>query len=178
MNRVLAFLPLIIFAASALAFAWAIVAAEPTGAVKNLTGAPFPAVELGPITGAETGFSTADFGGAPALVNVFASWCAPCRVEHPLLSQISESGVPVFGIAWKDGRDEARGFLDELGNPFTAVGWDGEGRVGEKLAVSGAPETYVVGADGTVLVHWKGPLTPEVVARRILPAYRRALGDS
>ncbi|MBC7769178.1 MAG: DsbE family thiol:disulfide interchange protein [Phycisphaerales bacterium] len=110
--------------------------------------------------------------GRAYLVNVFASWCTPCRAEHPQLMALQASGVTILGVAYKDEPADTTAFLAELGNPFSVVGMDPEGRLGLEFGVTGAPETFVVGADGVIRAAYRGPLTPEVVNTVILPALR------
>jgi cytochrome c biogenesis protein CcmG/thiol:disulfide interchange protein DsbE len=105
------------------------------------------------------------------VVNVFASWCAPCRDEHPLLMDLAKDrGIRLVGINQKDNPENARRFLGRFGNPFAAVGADPDGRASIELGVYGVPETFIVGPDGTVRHKHIGPLTPET-----LPAFRAAL---
>jgi cytochrome c biogenesis protein CcmG, thiol:disulfide interchange protein DsbE len=119
------------------------------------------------------GFDPAAFPGKPLLVNVWASWCAPCRQEHPLLMALAENeGVTIAGFNYKDKTANALGFLDELGNPFAIAGSDLSGRAGIEWGVYGVPETFVVGADGTVLYKHVGPLTPDSIESQILPRLR------
>lgn len=107
--------------------------------------------------------------GRVTLVNFWASWCGPCRVEHPFLSDLATAGVPIVGVNYKDAPDKALGFLDELGDPYDATGADATGRIGLDWGIYGVPETFVVGGDGTILLRHPGPLTPEVIANRIAP---------
>ncbi len=107
--------------------------------------------------------------GEVTLVNFWASWCGPCRIEHPFLTELSEAGVPVVGINYKDAPDQALGFLDELGDPYAAIGADREGRIGLDWGIYGVPETFVIGADGTILLRHPGPVTPDVIESRIRP---------
>jgi cytochrome c biogenesis protein CcmG/thiol:disulfide interchange protein DsbE len=112
--------------------------------------------------------------GRPYVINVFASWCPPCRAEHPQLMALQAGGVDIVGIAYKDRPENTLRFLTELGDPFADVGMDTDGRLGLDLGIIGPPETFVVGADGTIVAVHRGPLTPEVVEERILPAVERA----
>ena len=104
--------------------------------------------------------------GNVTLVNVWASWCAPCRVEHPLLTQLSkDKRIRVVGINYKDQPANAVRFLTQLGNPFAAIGTDGDGRAAIEWGVYGVPETFIVGRDGTIRYKLVGPITPENLAR-------------
>lgn len=138
-----------------------------------LVGKPLPAFTL-PTLAAGT-VSDAQFrDGRTSVINVFASWCAPCRVEHPLLMDLARRHprVQFVGLAHKDAPAAAERFLMELGNPFTAVALDDKGRVGIDLGVYGVPETFVVSGDGRVLFKHVGPLTAEVLRERIEPLLR------
>jgi cytochrome c biogenesis protein CcmG/thiol:disulfide interchange protein DsbE len=107
------------------------------------------------------------------VINFWASWCAPCRVEAPVLKDLAERrGVTVYGVVYKDTPDKARAFLTELGNPFAKIVDDREGRVGIDWGVTAVPETFVIDAGGTVRVRFAGALTDEVVRDIILPALR------
>ena len=104
------------------------------------------------------------------LVNFWASWCAPCRAEHPLLTELAGEGVTILGVNYKDDPAKAAAFLDELGDPFARTGSDGTGRTGIDWGIYGVPETFVIGADGTVLMRFPGPLTRESLEKRLRPA--------
>ncbi len=107
--------------------------------------------------------------GEVTLVNFWASWCGPCRVEHPFLTEIAASGVPVIGVNYKDAPDKALAFLEELGDPYAAIGADPTGRIGIDWGLYGVPETFVVAGDGTILFRHPGPITPDVIENRIRP---------
>lgn len=112
-----------------------------------------------------------EFRGRAYVVNFFASWCTPCRAEHPQLTALQAQGAPILGVAYKDAPENAAAFLRELGDPFEATALDPEGRYALELGVAGAvPETFVIGADGRVRAVHRGPLTPDEVTRVILPA--------
>ena len=135
-----------------------------------LAGRPAPSVAAATALGdAPTPTDAALRAGEVTLVNFWASWCGPCRVEHPFLSELSEDGVRVVGINYKDAPDQALGFLAELGDPYTAIGADAAGRIGLDWGIYGVPETFVVDGDGTILMRHPGPLTPDVIAARIAP---------
>lgn len=110
------------------------------------------------------------FAGRPYVVNLFASWCAPCRVEHPELMALKAQGVEILGVAYKDDPAATSSFLRELGDPFRTVALDPDGRFGIELGIAGVPETFVVGADGRIRAVHRGPLTADVVARVVRPA--------
>lgn len=135
----------------------------------GMIGRAAPAYALERLGGGDT-VSNAAFEGRPYLINVFASWCAPCRVEHPWLMDLQARGVPIVGVAYKDEAGDTARFLRELGDPFEAVGLDRDGRYGLELGVAGAPETFVVGPDGRIRAVHRGPLTEDIIAREILPA--------
>lgn len=121
------------------------------------------------------GFDTAALLGEVTVVNVFASWCIPCRDEHPLLTAIKDvTGVRLFGINQADAPENARAFLAELGNPYDAVGTDRDRRVSIDWGVYGVPETFVVDAEGTITFKHVGPLSPEAIEAELLPAIEAA----
>ena len=112
--------------------------------------------------------------GEVSLVNYWASWCAPCRAEHPLLEEMAEEGIPIYGVNYRDDPDRAMAFLRELGNPFEAMGADASGRMALDWGLYGVPETYVIAGDGTVMLRFAGPITRDVLENRIRPAMERA----
>jgi cytochrome c biogenesis protein CcmG, thiol:disulfide interchange protein DsbE len=123
---------------------------------------PFPAVDLPPITGREKGFATADLAGQVALVNIFASWCAPCKVEHPLLmAHAKGGGIPIYGIAWKDDPAATADLLEQDGDPYHLVGADRSGGAAIDLGVTGVPETYLVDKTGRIRYKLARPITED-----------------
>ncbi len=164
MRRLLFLLPVAIFAALA-AWLYAGLGGDPARIPSPLVGRPAPAF-------AAEGLATADLEG-PALVNIFASWCVPCRAEHPLLTRLAADGVAIYGIAYKDRPEAAHAFLAELGNPYRKVGLDEDGRAGLEWGVTGVPETFVLDGESTVVFKHTGPLTPDAVRRDLLPALGR-----
>lgn len=137
-----------------------------------LIGKPVPQFVLPPITGRTEGFSTADLQGKVALVNFFASWCVPCRAEHPFVTELARNGVPVYGINYKDKAPDALAWLAELGDPFTRIGADTDGREGIEFGVYGLPETFVVASDGTVAYRVVGAITRATMDQTLLPLIR------
>jgi cytochrome c biogenesis protein CcmG/thiol:disulfide interchange protein DsbE len=118
--------------------------------------------------------STADLRGKVWLLNVWASWCTACKVEHPLLLELAKSGtVPVYGLNYKDSRDAALGLLQQSGNPYVLSVVDADGSVGIDYGVYGVPETFLIDRDGVIRYKCIGPLTPEVLTHTILPMVRR-----
>ncbi len=113
--------------------------------------------------------------GEVKLVNFWASWCAPCRVEHPNLAALAAEGIPVYGINYKDAPDNALAFLDELGDPYTAVGGDPQGATSLNWGVYGVPETFLVDGDGTIIMRVAGPVTQRAIQGRLRPALDEAL---
>lgn len=143
---------------------------------------PVPEFALDPIDNpqiSQPGFATGDFSGRPAgevtVVNVFASWCIPCRDEHPLLMELAgEENLRLFGINQRDAAENALAFLTELGNPYDAIGADTNNRVSIEWGVYGVPETFVVNAEGTITYKHIGPISPESYETSLLPAIEAA----
>jgi cytochrome c biogenesis protein CcmG, thiol:disulfide interchange protein DsbE len=137
---------------------------------------PAPDFSLPAVEGLDVpGFDTAALVGQPTLVNVFASWCVPCRDEHPLLEAVkADTGIRIFGINHSDAPENARAFLAELGNPYAAVGADRDRRVSLDWGVYGVPETFLVDAQGVIIFKHVGPLTPQAIENDLKPAIARA----
>jgi cytochrome c biogenesis protein CcmG/thiol:disulfide interchange protein DsbE len=137
-----------------------------------------PPFELSALDGVDRpALSTADLRGDVVLLNVFASWCAPCRVEHPVLTRLAEArGIPLYGINYKDAPADAAGWLADLGNPYRRIGVDPEGRTGIELGITGVPETFVVDADGRIRYRHAGPITPEDVDDTLMPLIEELRG--
>jgi cytochrome c biogenesis protein CcmG, thiol:disulfide interchange protein DsbE len=178
MNRVrlVTLLPVLLFAGLALLF-WRGLSGEPSRLPSTLIGQTVPAFELPAVAGLNVpGLSAADLKkGEVTIVNIWASWCGPCRDEHPLLLELSKQpGVKIVGINTKDQAANAARFLGALGNPFQAVGADGNGRVSIDWGGYGVPETFII--DGKGIIHHKhvGPLTPEVISGEFGEALKRA----
>ncbi|MFC4670759.1 DsbE family thiol:disulfide interchange protein [Seohaeicola nanhaiensis] len=166
-------LPLAIFAGIGAAFYWGLFNNDDR-LPSALIGRPMPEFTLPPIEGREDGLASTDLTGQVSLVNVWASWCVPCRAENPLMVELAETGeVPIYGINYKDAAAEARAFLDELGNPFTRIGADRDGRVAIDWGVYGVPETYVIDAAGRIAFKHVGPFNRQILNEEILPLVRR-----
>jgi len=175
MRYVLFGLPLILLAALVAVFALSM--DRDPGLVRSvLIDKPAPQFFLAEVEGLGVpGFDTASLKGDVTVVNVFASWCIPCRDEHPLLMALKDmTGVRLFGINQSDAPENARAFLEELGNPYMAVGSDRDRRVSIDWGVYGVPETFVVDADGVITFKHVGPLTPDTMRTELLPAIEKA----
>jgi len=142
-----------------------------------LVGKPVPEFNLERLRFPEANLATADLKGKVSLVNFWATWCEGCRVEHPLLVRMAnETGIPIYGINYKDERTAAVRWLDALGDPYTASGYDQRGTVGLDLGVYGLPETFVVGPDGVIVYKHIGPITPEAWRETLAPLVRSLQG--
>src|SRR5260370_16094050 len=147
---------------------------DPRELPSTLVGRQVPTFSLPPVQGRALGLSNADLRGEVSLVNFFASWCVACRAEHPLLLAMAQSGAAtIHGINYKDAPVDAARWLDTLGDPYTRSGADRDGRVGIEWRLYGVPETYVVSADGRVLLKYAGPLTEQVRDNTIMPLIER-----
>lgn len=165
-----AFIPVGVFIALAVAL-FVGLGRDPALISTPMMGHPVPEFSLPPIDGAARGFSDADLktGGISA-VNIFASWCAPCRQEHPQLMALGQvEGLALYGINYKDDPANARSFLDKLGDPYGAVGADRNGRVSIDWGVYGVPETYFVNGKGEVIYKHVGAILPQDLERKIMP---------
>ena len=177
----IALLPLVVFLALALIFYKQLAGGGASSDIPSaLIGKPVPEVSFAPLEGLSQGGAAVPAvtpellksipEGKLAIVNVWASWCGPCRQEHPLLVQLGgEEAFAIYGINYKDHTENALRFLGQLGNPYDAVGVDPKGRGAIEWGVYGIPETFIVGKDGTILAKHVGPLTPEAVEKTIRP---------
>jgi cytochrome c biogenesis protein CcmG/thiol:disulfide interchange protein DsbE len=139
-----------------------------------LIGKPAPEFALPPVQGRVLGLSSADLRGEVSLVNVFASWCTACREEHPVFMELRRARtVPVHGINYKDRPSDAEKWLNTMGDPYTRTGADHNGRVSIDWGVYGVPETFVVDAEGQIVLKHVGAVTPEVFRDRIAPVIER-----
>lgn len=172
-------LPLLAFLALGIMFSFALFSGDPSRIPSALISKPAPDIALPPVQGVMhdgaqvPGFSRADLsGGTVSVVNIWASWCAPCRLEHEFLVKLRElrPGANLYGINYKDNPVAAERFLRQLGNPFDAIGEDKRGRAGVEWGVTGVPETFVVDGDGTIIFKLVGPVTAENLERELLPA--------
>ena len=174
--------PLIIFAALAVMFFYALQTGDPSRLPSALIGKSVPQFALEPLPGLidngqpVPGFSNADLArGKPAVVNFWASWCVPCVQEHPVLVElVRRTGVDLYGANYKDQATAARRFLGHYGNPYLAVGVDGNGRTAIDWGVYGMPETFVVDGSGRIVYKHVGPITMEALGSKVIPAIEAA----
>lgn len=167
-------LPFALFAAMAGIFLWGMARENPDVLPSAFVGQEAPAVDLAPL-GDKSNLTDATLrDGKVKIVNFWASWCAPCRVEHPNLARLAAEGLPIYGVNYKDKPEAALRFLAELGDPFTAVGADESGRMGINWGLYGVPETFVIDGQGRVVLRFPGPLTERVIESDIRPALAKA----
>lgn len=181
-RNIFVLLPLLAFLALAALFLYRLGAGDPSHLPSALIGHPAPKTDLPPLAGLERdgkqvpGLSNATFTGAVTLVNVWASWCIPCRDEVPLLERLSkDKRIQLAGINYKDAAADARRFLARYGNPYMANGVDANGRQSIDWGVYGVPETFLVGRDGTIAYKLVGPITADNLVRLLEPEIEKAL---
>ncbi|MER9657457.1 DsbE family thiol:disulfide interchange protein [Mesorhizobium sp. M0152] len=180
-RRLFVLLPLLIFLGLAGLFLSQLLSGRDISEVPSaLIGLPAPQTSLPALEGSNLpGLDSKAFAGKVTLVNVFASWCAPCREEHPVLLGLAQDKRFVMAaLNYKDQPENARRFLGDLGNPFQAIGVDEAGRVAIDWGVYGVPETFVIGKDGKIAYKHVGPLTPDSARTLLLPQIEKALAAS
>ena len=174
--------PLLIFAAMAGLFAFALTSGDPSKLPSALIGRPVPQTEFPPLEGLVEngqpvpGFAAADLAkGRVSVVNFWASWCVPCIEEHPLLIALkARTGVDIYGVNYKDQPEAGRRFIGRYGNPFSAVGTDRAGRNAIEWGVYGMPETFVIDGAGKIAYKHVGPISDASLEKTLLPAIERA----
>jgi cytochrome c biogenesis protein CcmG/thiol:disulfide interchange protein DsbE len=184
-RRALVLIPLALFLGLAGLFLIRLFAGDPSLIPSPLIGRPAPPTALPPIAGLERngtplpGINSAEFKDAVTVVNVWASWCVPCRDEAPLLMQLAKDNrFRLVGINYKDEAENARRFLARFGNPFAAAGADQSGRTGIEWGVYGVPETFVIGRDGKIAYKLVGPLGEDNIDSVLKPQIDKALAGS
>jgi cytochrome c biogenesis protein CcmG/thiol:disulfide interchange protein DsbE len=183
---ILVLLPLVLFLSLAALFFLRLNTTRDVSFVPSaLIGRDAPAADLPPVAGLERdgkpvpGLAAADFKGAVTVLNVWASWCEPCRDEATLLVQLArDPRIRMVGINYKDKPDNARRFLGRYGNPFVASGADANGRAGIEWGVYGVPETFIIGRDGRIAYKLVGPVTPGNIEQVLKPEIEKALARS
>ncbi|MEN3325277.1 MAG: cytochrome c biosis protein CcmG, thiol:disulfide interchange protein DsbE [Acidobacteriota bacterium] len=162
-------IPLVIFVVLAVFLAIGLTR-DPHELKSVLINKPAPAFRVPQLKAADKMISNEDMRGKVWLLNVWASWCVACREEHPYLIEYAKAGVvPIYGLNYKDRREDALATLEELGDPYTASAVDLDGRVGIDFGVYGAPETYIIDQAGTIRFKYVGPMMPDVWKEKILP---------
>ncbi|MGR9045160.1 MAG: DsbE family thiol:disulfide interchange protein [Gammaproteobacteria bacterium] len=162
MRRLLLFIPLVLFIILGV-FLWRGLSLDPRELPSALIGRPFPEFSLTSLRDPDVLLERSNFLGEPVLVNVWATWCPSCKQEHPELMKIAEERkIILVGLNYKDDRQAALGWLKQYGNPYQFTIYDDEGMLGLDLGVYGAPETYLVDAEGVVRYRHVGVVTPEV----------------
>jgi cytochrome c biogenesis protein CcmG/thiol:disulfide interchange protein DsbE len=182
-RRWMAILPLIAFVALAGLFALRLNSGDPATLPSALIGQQAPAFDLPPLPCSQKpGLSNADLRkGNTTVVNLFASWCGPCRIEHPMLKKLAENaalramGVRLVGVDYKDDPANAKGFLAEAGDPYAAIGVDSSGRIGIDWGLTGVPETFIIRGDGTIAFKYTGPITEQALNDIVLPEIEKTL---
>ena len=177
MRRLLATLPAVLFVLVLLGFMIGL-KRDPAILPSMLIGKPLPAFALPPLKPERAGLASADLTGEPVLLNVFASWCGPCKTEHPVLMQLKAQGVPIAGLDWKEQAAAGARWLDESGDPYQRTGNDQTGRTGIDLGVSGVPETFVIDRQGRVRYRQVGAITPEIWATTLEPLLAKLRTES
>ena len=178
-----AVIPLALFAALTAVFLGRLLGPSDHSVLPSvLIGRQAPQTNLPPVVGLlrdgqpVPGLATADFAGNVTVLNVWASWCVPCRDEAPLLMKLAEDKrIRLVGINYKDSPDNARRFLGRFGNPYAASGADANGRAGIEWGVYGVPENFIIGRDGKIAYKLVGPLSPENLQGRFMPEIEKAL---
>jgi cytochrome c biogenesis protein CcmG/thiol:disulfide interchange protein DsbE len=174
-KRLFFLVPVVIFVGLAWLLYIGLFQGPPSILPSPLVGKPAPDISLPALDAEAQKFDRAELGqGRPIIVNFWASWCVPCRLEHSTLEALAaRKGITLYGVDYKDRPEDARAFLTELGNPFGKINEDREGRVSIDWGVTGVPETFVIDGKGIIRVHYAGPLNDQVLAQLILPALEK-----
>lgn len=175
MRRVLFIVPVLAFLALLVYFALPLIRhTDPSLVASPLIDKAAPAFTLPPLPGHDRGLASDDLKGQVQIVNIFASWCIPCRAEAPMLMNLArQHHVTIRGIAYKDKPEDTERYLSELGDPYGSIGMDRDGRVAIDWGAYGVPETYIIDAEGRIRFKQAAPLTPEDIEHEILPTLAR-----
>lgn len=176
MNRLTLFIPLILCVALG-SFLYSSLGKDPQELPSALIGEPFPAFSLPALSDPQRQVGTADFEGQVVLVNVWATWCFACRIEHVWLNDLAEKGVKIIGLNYKDDRDMALEWLKTRGNPYQFSIFDSRGSLGIDLGVYGAPETYLVDANGIIRHRRVGVVDDRVWNNEFRDLYQQLVGN-
>ena len=177
MRRLIFILPVVLFAAVLIGF-FAGLGRDPSLLPSTMIGKPVPEFSLPSVRPGDQGFATADLGGEPMLINFYASWCAACRIEHPLLMRLRAEGVLLHGVDWKDQPQAGYQWLQDRGDPYVRVGSDVSGRAGIDMGVSAVPETFVIDKQGRVRYRHVGAVTPQVWDETLRPLMEKLRSES
>jgi cytochrome c biogenesis protein CcmG/thiol:disulfide interchange protein DsbE len=169
--------PPLIFAAFVLLAVVGMFREDPEGLPSTLVGQPAPGLPEGTLEGFPAATPEMLASGKVTLVNFWASWCPPCRAEHPKLLEMEAEGIPIIGINFKDTQANAFKYLTEDDNPFVGVSFDPQGRTAIDWGVTAPPETFILDGDGTVMFRFAGPLVGSDYEQRFLPAFNKAMGQ-
>ena len=150
---------------------------DPSELPSALIGKPFPEFTTGSVDDTDTVITRADLLGHPALVNVWATWCISCKVEHPVLNDLAKQGVVIHGINYKDKKPEAQRWLQDFLNPYQLNISDPEGKLGFNLGVYGAPETFIIDKQGIVRHKFVGVVDKAVWREKLAPIYQELLDE-
>jgi cytochrome c biogenesis protein CcmG/thiol:disulfide interchange protein DsbE len=172
MKRLLFLSPVIILAIALVALALGL-KRDPSKIPSTLIDRPLPEFALPGVYEGSPGFGSADLTGEPRLMNIFASWCTACRIEHPMLMQLRGQGVPIYGLDWKDKPADGARWLRTNGDPYLAAANDENGRVGIDLGVTGVPETFVIDRAGRVRYKHIGPISPDDWRDTLQPLFQK-----
>ncbi|MGI9393428.1 MAG: DsbE family thiol:disulfide interchange protein [Boseongicola sp.] len=173
----LAVVPPIVFAAIAWLFYSGMLRDDPDSLPSAFVDQDAPRVSVEPLSGLMPFSDELLHVSGPKLINFWASWCAPCRVEHPQLMTLEAEGLKIYGVNYKDDPARARNFLDRFGDPYKGIGADPDGRMALDWGVYGIPETFVVDGNGKVIFRFAGPVTDVILRKRIRPALAKALAE-
>lgn len=168
--RIILFLPLAVFAVL-VAFFWRGLSLDPNSMPSALLDKPVPKFTLPHLQNLQELRDESIFKGRARILNVWATWCDVCRIEHPFLLQLKAQGIPIVGVNYKDNSVDARRWIAQLGNPFETIIFDEDGRLGLDLGVFGAPETYVVDKEGVIRYKHIGDLNQKSWDEKIKPVY-------
>lgn len=170
------FIPLALFGGLAVLL-WSGLGKDPTILPSALLDKPIPTFSATKLREPDAPIDSQSLTGEPYLLNVFASWCASCRIEHPVLDAYARRGeLKLVGLNYRDQREDALAWLNRFGDPYAEIIWDPEGRLGIDFGITGAPESFVVDAQGIVRYKVVGPVSPEIMEREILPRLRQGAG--
>jgi len=174
MRRFIFLAPVLVFVGLVVYFATPLLrGTDPSIIPSPLIDKPVPAFDLPPLPGYQKGLSSADLKGRVQIVNIFASWCVPCRAEAPALMALKQMDIPIRGIDQKDRPEDALEYLKELGDPYVSIGMDIDRKVSIDWGAYGAPETFIVDAEGRIRYKQAAPITQDDIDDTILPLLKK-----